>query len=446
MRAALLLVAGCSFSGPAVGSTPDDGTVAHDGAPPIDAAPIPDSMPPPVGAPPGGVQLTTSLWLVAEDAQHGSDNKLQSWLDRGPNHIDLALDPAATAPVFQPATDVTAPTVLFGSSHLTHAAGLPNTSIDDVLVVAVVNDPETSKFDWLAYTGDDAGNRFSISHDYQSSPNWDFDVTDTNRVSSPADGPKVMIYLASKTGFVRNADHRGLLVNGAFVASAPAFTTFVPPARPFELGDHVFDGPTGELTHQPYDGYLGELYITTSLPGSPIAFEQLDTYFGLRYGITLAHDYLASTTETVWSSLSGYQHNVAGLAIDANARTLNRAASSATGKGLLRVRAVTSPSSAVAYLVFGDDNKGVAFTANRLQRVWQVVDTRWDGMVTIDFAGTGNAGTVVPTTGPLFLVTANNPGFGAATNTPMTHTADNHYTATITFTGTTYLTVATATQ
>ena len=93
-RVALLLLAGCGFSGPHLGTSGDAplGDAPLGDAPAHDGGPVPDApaVTGPVG--PGGVPGTIALWLVADDAPHDASNRVTGWPDRGPNHVDLAVD------------------------------------------------------------------------------------------------------------------------------------------------------------------------------------------------------------------------------------------------------------------------------------------------------------------------------------------------------------------
>ena len=446
-RVALLILAGCGFSGPHLGTSGDAplGDAPLGDAPAHDGGPVPDApaVTGPVG--PGGVPGTIALWLVADDAPHDASNRVTGWPDRGPNHVDLAVDSSRTAPTFNPATAVTAATVKFGNSRLARAAGLwpAGTAINDATLVAVVKDDTSGDFDWLLYTGTMGGDRLSISRSYTTSPmRWDFDVPISNRMSidQPNGRAMVMTYVASVGAAVSGASHRALFVNGAPVVTAAAFAGYANLGKPLELGDHD-DGAGGDAGRNPYDGYLGELYVASSVPASPAQLEQLETYFGLRYGIALAHAYRDGTGAVVWDTGSGYDTRIAGLAIDPAAHLDVRAASSTEGGDLLRIStAATLPAGPHAYLIGGDNNQALAFTAGRLQRVWRFVGGSWGAPVTIDVAGMGGtAMSSLPAAATIMLMYDTSPGFANPTLVPMT-LANHRYTATVTLPATAYVT------
>lgn len=82
------------------------------------------------------------------------------------------------------------------------------------------------------------------------------------------------------------------------------------------LGCHVIaGGPNTEF----YDGNIAEI-ITYPTSHSQAARNQVESYLGIKYGITLLHDYVSSNGSTVWSrSLNtSYNNNIIGIARDDN--------------------------------------------------------------------------------------------------------------------------------
>jgi hypothetical protein len=469
MKLALALLAGCSFTGAPIAATPSDGPRVTSDAPHItgDSAASDAST----GDPglPGGVAATPILWLVGDDALHDPLSAVTSWPDRGPNHLDLAVDSSLTPPTFNPATPITAATLKFSTSRLARAGGLlpMNTALTDLTLVTVVKDDTSSAFEWLLYTGTIGYDRLSVSRSWNGSPmRWDFDLTTSNRDSStqPDGRAMVMTYVASVGSMVSTANHRELYVNGAatggstsFAAyvstgkplevgdgGSASFAAYVSTGKPLEVGDHD-DGAGGDSSNYPYDGFIGEIYLASSVPASQSELEQLETYFALRYGITLAHPYRDATGAMVWDALAAYNTHVAGLAIDPAAHLDVRTAGATDGGDLLRIAAQAPPTNAHAYLIGGDNNLAVTYASGRLQRIWRFSAAAWTAPVTLDIAGPGaGTATALPSQGgnQLTLLVDTTAAFANPMMIPMTVGTNHRYTATVTLPATAYVTLA----
>lgn len=449
MKWALVILAGCSFKGPAISpGAPSDGASPADGTHVDGPQTNPDAAAGTLG-PPGGVDATLALWLVGDDAQH-SGNTVTGWPDRGPNHLDLAVDSARTAPIWNPPTSTTAATLKLSNSRLARASGLLplNTTMSDITLVAVVKDDTSSAFEWLLYNGTIGFDRLSISRSWNGSPmRWDFDATTSYRDSSTqSDGrAMVMTLVASVGSTVSGANHRELFVNGVATGGSAQFAAYVSTGKPLEVGDHD-DGMGGDSSRNPYDGYVGEIYLASSTPQSQTELEQLETYFALRYGIALAHPYRDATGAIVWDTGSGYDTHISGLAVDPAAHLDVRAASATDGGDLLRIEAQALPVGSHLYLIGGDNNQGVAYTAGRLQRVWRFLGGTWGTAVTIDVAGPGSLGGTValPSQGAnqVTMLVDTTPGFANPIPIPMVAGANHRLTASVVLPATAYVTFA----
>lgn len=400
-RSALLLVAGCSFTGHAL---PDGATTADvptdDGAPTIDAPMMVDHTPP------GGIAFPKiDLWYAAEDAMVDPNNEVQGWPDRGPHHLDLVTDATYAPAVWQPATAHSAATVKFSNNRLVNTAGLTD-ALTDVTLIAVVKDPTHANFDWVFYaSGDSVNNRISISHGFNGATNWDFDLPSDHLTNTQNDGdPLIIAYVASTTQ-MSVGNHRLLYVNGKQVDQNGTFAQFSPIAGPIELGDHV----GGDNGKNPYDGFLGELYLAEGVTTDPASFERLETYFALRYGISVAHDYVDSSGAVVFpgpNAAIGFTFRVVGMALDAAARLQLTAA--ATDDDVLRISASGALPADRSYFIAADNNGEPNSAGNR---VWRIQHT-WSSEVTLDFKAPNNPNT------PQLLVSPDL-GFGAPQMIPM---------------------------
>ncbi len=155
--------------------------------------------------------------------------------------------------------------------------------------------------------------------------------------------------------------------------------------------------------------------------GGQPTMNQIDTYFGVKYGITLSHHYYSTVGDTLFKvdgagTVYLYDNNIAGLAVDSNEMLIQKQGRSqnAASKGNMLTMGLdsiaasnaghgTQPGSGVSYLVWGDDAAGVTATqtadmpgtvsscAYRFPREWKINRTGTGigaTQVQLDLAGT----------------------------------------------------------
>ncbi|HSC40106.1 MAG TPA: BNR-repeat neuraminidase N-terminal domain-containing protein, partial [Chitinophagaceae bacterium] len=115
--------------------------------------------------------------------------------------------------------------------------------------------------------------------------------------------------------FNYNTAQREMFIAGGSVGTKVGYDRISPDANN-ALGCQRSNVPLIEF----YDGAIGEIITYANYSHTAAQRNQVETYLGLKYGITLQHDYLSSTGATVWSrSLNAaYNNNIIGLARDDN--------------------------------------------------------------------------------------------------------------------------------
>ncbi|MDH7463472.1 T9SS type A sorting domain-containing protein [Chitinophagaceae bacterium 26-R-25] len=134
-------------------------------------------------------------------------------------------------------------------------------------------------------------------------------------------------------------------------------------------------------------------------PGN-YSMNRVETYLGIKYGITLGHHYYSTLGDTLYKVDNGYPNNIAGIGID-SAEVLiqkqGRAQDSANkgnmltiGMGTIAINNISNnavPAQDNSYLVWGDNGGSVTTTqttnlsntasscANRLPRAWKIQRT-----------------------------------------------------------------------
>lgn len=89
-----------------------------------------------------------------------------------------------------------------------------------------------------------------------------------------------------------------------------------------------------------YDGTIAEIITFANLAHGPLTRHKVESYLGIKYGVTLSHDYYAANSATVWSrSLNtGYNTNIIGIARDDDGALLQRQSKSTSlSKDILTV-------------------------------------------------------------------------------------------------------------
>ncbi|MBO9566822.1 MAG: hypothetical protein J7621_28880 [Niastella sp.] len=75
-----------------------------------------------------------------------------------------------------------------------------------------------------------------------------------------------------------------------------------------------------------YDGGIAEIITYANVSHDPTARYKVESYLGIKYGITLPHNYIASNGTTVWnrSTNASYNNNIIGIARDNTGALLQR--------------------------------------------------------------------------------------------------------------------------
>ena len=211
-------------------------------------------------------------------------------------------------------------------------------------------------------------------------------------------------------------------------------------------------------TIRAFFGYIAEII---AFAGAVPEQDRIESYLGIKYGITLGHDYLAGPVvgATVYA-ISGYGNNVAGLGNDATYGLNQKVSSSTTASGSSKIVMATTNNFTLAnsdvsrtslangqYLIWGHDNG--ATNAWTTSGVYSVVARKWKAQ------NTGSVGAVyfqidltgypAPVSGSFTLLVDNDGDFsnGGTSEFLLTNSSGTLYTASVTFpSGTSYFTIS----
>ncbi|SEB00615.1 Alpha-tubulin suppressor [Thiothrix caldifontis] len=251
----------------------------------------------------------------------------------------------------------------------------------------------------------------------------------------------------------RDASQQAFIWNGiSSNTTAPAGTKNYPyNAGKMGVGSDV--STDGLSLSENYFGDIQEVIVyktgTPTTDGGTMAasdVQQIESYLAIKYGVTLAHNYLDGTGSTVYD-IATYPNNIAGIARD-DAQGLNQKQSKSASSGFqpaIGLGEIAASNAAntntfandESYLIWGSDNGstgyGTEYTPNsytpttgyyRMNRVWKVQETGVLGEVK------------VLATGAQHLLVSNDPTFV----TGVTEIATSNGVATVDFTDGQYFT------
>jgi hypothetical protein len=217
----------------------------------------------------------------------------------------------------------------------------------------------------------------------------------------------------------------------------------------------------GNLTY--FSGDIGEV-ILYNRELTAAEKQRVNSYLGVKYGLTLAHDYLSGTGTTIYP-IAGYNKNIAGIGRD-DCQSLVQKQSKSSNTGALLTMGIdnligtdnATHSGAfdtnASFLMWGDN--GVAGTValpaesptqcgpppsadKRLGMIWKVVETGTveSTKLNIDLSGAGFSADY-----PVYMLVSSDAAFTSYNSILLTSTGANIYTTNFNFDGTKYIAFA----
>ncbi|MEM6804989.1 MAG: galactose oxidase-like domain-containing protein, partial [Bacteroidota bacterium] len=288
---------------------------------------------------PAGVSDELKLWLRADEGI-SSANTVNQWEDASANEMDANQATGNRQPSIQATGMNFNPSLSFDgvNDHLqtqldiNHAA-LPNTSI---LAIYKANNANSGavwgedNYGWDRFLVDDTRNRATINQMVSDGQGGNYDI--------PGLFPVNEVVLANVIYKQGETNASSVHVNGEQVRTFTANQSGS--SNRFQIGD---DGNPV----QPFNGSIAEV-IVFGREISPVEREKVHSYLGLKYGLTIDHNYYASDyaasgsgTEAspIWDKAlnSAYHHQVKGIGRDDQSRLYQRQAKSEDSEGLLEI-------------------------------------------------------------------------------------------------------------
>jgi hypothetical protein len=339
---------------------------------------------------PGFVNVGVQFWLRADDNVSTVDN----WLDYSGNDNNATQATAGNQPAavtnsvnFNPAFDFDGTDDYMDFATNAGISGTNPFTVASVTVRSAVGTTDAI----LAQQGNTAGNLL-VQH--SSANQYAIGLTGTGSVISTGTYPTADIpYLSSGT---RASNLFSLYTNGT--ADGSGTQTYSFSTANLRIGNRA---TTADI---PYNGHFNEVVVYNRAL-SAIELRQVHSYMALKYGITMAGDYIATDgTTSYWTAASntGYLNNITGIGRDDNtrlyqkqSRSVNTAANGNMVVMSVGTLAATNKDNTgtitddLSYLVWGDNglsgtkateypttlDPGGCSKITRLQREWKVQET-----------------------------------------------------------------------
>jgi hypothetical protein len=413
---------------------------------------------------PGGIVTGLYTWYRG-DKGVTLGTGVSNWADQSASGKDAAQATAASQPVYNTTTNLINfnPSLTFDGTNdwlfnntVSHNA---NVNGEDFFAVVLPNNLPSGYGAFMglgtnANLRDVTQFRMGLNQLQYLSRN---NATTWQALSNTAATPN-MVQLAN--GYRSNTGAASLLLNGSSVATGTL--------NLFSNQDYLSVGAYREANAigSYFSGAIAEVAFYKG-PLSAADREKVASYFAIKYGLTLSHNYVDPAGTVVWNTTTntGYGFNITGIGRDdcnglhqKQSKSVNATEALVTvghGLGINTTNAAnTNVMDNNTALLLGDDNAARAtFTATgapagreRIARTWKVQETGTIGTVTIQVPANSSAATVklpLERDGIVYLLVNSTTNFTTGTTeVPMTLNGDN-WEATYDFNSGDYFTFAT---
>lgn len=398
---------------------------------------IPDELP-------GGVGKQPSLWLKANNGPSTTINNaaISDWADKSGKNNNASQSTSGLRPTYRSSGSNFNPTANFGAHYL---STFQNITVGDgqpyVSFVVAKQNTATAKT-LLGSTGSSTSVRQSLSA--ASVPSVLHGATNVFPTSAPTYGTNnTRIWTTSYRGAAGNR----LLLDMSQSQSNTVSANFV--NRPSQIGSHQSAAATGNADISEVITY------PTTLTDNEI--QRVNTYLAVKYGITLANNYLSCNSVQLYPSDGAgatelFDNRIFGIGRE-NCQLLNQKQAKSIAAGALFTigagDSIASDNNAnpsilndAAYLLLGDNNLSLSWgtgttggTINsRMARNWKVVATGTPGSIKIRIPSFSSSEATkldsIPPLGVPFLLikTANDDFSTGFTTVPLTLVGTNYET------------------
>ncbi|MFM2268709.1 MAG: hypothetical protein RL757_2150, partial [Bacteroidota bacterium] len=261
---------------------------------------------------PGCVAADLKMWLKADEGVTATANKVSSWADAGGN-MTVVQNTATRQPTwvdnvmnFNPALDYT------GGQSLTATTGgqavLPG--VNDPATIVAVSTNRTVGGGWKTLVSFGGPADYPSLHWYGDQPSLYIDATTTvhnlHTTSLPLNTPYIF------NSSTNNASPKDVKVSyNGFLTSRQTFTGADGQFPTAANSNPLVIGAETDAAGEPLDGYLTEA-IAYNRVLTDAELQRVNSYLGIKYGITLDHNYVNGRGFEVYDR-STFGNNVFGI-------------------------------------------------------------------------------------------------------------------------------------
>ena len=353
---------------------------------------------------PGGNGGNLKLWFKANSGTNTTTNSgaITTWIDQSGQGKNVTQATAANQPLFVTNGTNFNPAINYDGVN----DYLVNTTIGitgankTFFAVSTANTLPASTVGIIGGGGSAAETQFGYENaKLNMYENAGFTAAATTAITTGVPTISTGMELSNALSFFNNGTANG---TGAYT-STPATVRFT-------VGSHTL-GAAGAPTYKNYWGGTISEVIMYDVAISAADREEVETYLGIKYGITVGHNYLSNNGATIWDKTANaaYHNDVTAIGRD-DIQGLNQKQSKSVNTSALvtvgnnntiaatNITNLNNFSANESYMIFGDDRGAATWQATetptlrqRLSREWKVAEFGTVGSVKLQIPDNSSA-------------------------------------------------------
>jgi hypothetical protein len=356
---------------------------------------------------PGNVSTDLYLWLKADNGVTTTGSNVSSWTNQSATVMTTDASKAATSNVTLNTNSFNYnPTVIFDGASSQNLAGQFQTAPSSAPVLFSVSKSLSSQTGCCSgplHLG--PGGSYGISYGYVWHSSSGYEATqDSYSADSNGGGGSASTTQTVDMPFIINLKYvsQNLLdavvtANGISGTTAGAAAVETPDGT-FQVGGRTYGGSSNRIFH----GYIPEvIYYNSSLTSDEIS--RIETYLAVKYGVTLSHDYLNTSSATIYSPSGSFGNGIIGIGRDDNELLYQKQSHDIDDATRVYISTLSSSNAINAgtfstdnqYVIMGHDNTSLNSTGStefpagqgiysRINREWKITNTNFGGTFSID--------------------------------------------------------------
>jgi|GEM_PF-1185515 len=391
---------------------------------------------------PGGVTSNLAMWFKADadvysddscsTALTSSDNTdaLGCWEDQSTNALSTTQSTSSRRPDYNTSGQNYNPTFTFDETEDDRLdfGSFSISSPTDIHAYYVIDENDSDGDDYIISSTAGTNNRF-----YLRSTTSGFGPAPTVNATAASD-----FYLVTADYDLGTTTMNFSVDDGTPINESQNWANSL--SSTYKLG--AYGSTDGRNSHQ-FNGEIAEIIVYDADHSGGSDEQKIQSYLGLKWGLSLPISYLASDATTLWAATANasYHNDVAGIGRDDDS-ALNQKQSSSQSGGILEIGLGTLATdnatnsntftADVSFLVWGHDNASssvaTAFSGSnvvtRMARIWKVEETGTVGTVEVQ---------IPDSYGATYLIVSSNSSLTSPTEYALTDNGDGTMSTTVDF-------------